>query len=99
VTPNPLVRVTLPMLRATYPNFLAKAHHTPQNRCLFLAFGLLNHFFGRDSVGRHLENPGYLQIDETNQETIDVAALRVIDLPNAPITFNTSRTSTASSRG
>jgi hypothetical protein len=46
VTPNPLVRVTLPMLRATYPNFLAKAHHTPQNRCLFLAFAVLNHFFG-----------------------------------------------------
>jgi hypothetical protein len=54
VTPNPLVRVTLPMLRATYANFPAKAHHTPQNRCLFLAFGVLNHFFGRDWVERHV---------------------------------------------
>lgn len=59
MTPNPLVRVTLPMLRATYANFPAKAHHTPQNRCLFLAFGVLNHFFWRDWLERHLENPGY----------------------------------------
>jgi hypothetical protein len=53
VTPNPLVRVTLPMLHATYANFPAKAHHTPQNRSLFLAFGVLKHFFGRDWVERH----------------------------------------------
>ena len=87
MTPNPPVRVTLPMLHATYANFTAKTHHTPQNRCLFLAFGVLNHFFGRDWVERHLENPGYLQIDETNQDTMDVAALRVIDLAECVYNF------------
>ena len=46
----------------------------------------LKHFFGPDWIDRYLDSPGYLQIDETNQTTMDLKGLRIIDL--AEVVYN-----------
>jgi len=86
MTRAPPIRITLQMLHDTIANFPAQVTITTESRSFFLATSILKHFFGANWVERYLEGPGYLNIDETNQTTMDLKGLRIIDL--AEVVYN-----------
>jgi hypothetical protein len=74
------IRITLQMLHDTFEKFPDAVAPTRENKSFLLATAVLKHYFGQGWIDRHLNRPGYLQIDETNQTTMDLKGLRLIDL-------------------
>jgi hypothetical protein len=80
VTASLPVRINLQMLHDTFAKFPDAVAPTKENKSFYLAVAVLKHFFGEGWIERYLDRPGYLQIDETNQTTMDLKGLRLIDL-------------------
>jgi hypothetical protein len=80
------IRITLQMLYDTFAKFPVEAALTQENKSFFLAAAILKHYFGPEWVERHFNRPGYLQIDESSQASMDIKGLRIIDL--AEVIYN-----------
>ena len=87
MTNIPPIRITLQMLHDTVANFPPQIKQTPANQSFYLAVAILKHFFSQEWVYRYFGNPGYLQINESGDQTkMDASGLRIIDL--AEVIYN-----------
>ena len=87
VTNIPSIRITLQMLHDSVTKFPSQIKQTEANQSFYLAVAILKHFFGEEWVYRYFGNRGYLQIDESGDQTkMDASGLRIIDL--AEVIYN-----------
>jgi hypothetical protein len=83
---TPPIRITLQILHDTLAAVPPSVRENKATDSFLLASAILKHYFSLEWLEANLNNPGFLQIIETDQNSKDLSALRMIDL--AEVIYN-----------
>jgi hypothetical protein len=79
-------RITLRMLHDTLAALPPEVRENKATDSFLLAAAILKHYFSQEWLDTNLNKPGFLQINECDQSSKDLSALRMIDL--AEVIYN-----------